>query len=318
MKWFGLKKIKGLLTKGVSMDYESPSFDPESYSTNERMKLLEAKVEFLQDEVSGLRRRLRWSDAGKIGELPLSQQTRESFDFQWRSLPEGHAMLSSGEWKEGVTDTICTFSDLPAEWFKGKKAMDAGCGQGRWTYGFGKLGVGSCTSFDVSEHGLERTREITKEFSSGFTVSKKNILEDLEVSSDFDLVWCFGVLHHTGDTYRGFQNLVKCVKPGGYLFLMIYGEPRRNDRGDYEYYHDVFDMRCRLRNLPFQEKIKRVEEKYGKKYLHGYFDAISPEINDLYRWDELVGWLIAAGFEDIKRTLPDHPNHHVVARKKTV
>lgn len=52
-----------------------------------------------------------------------------------------------------------------------------------------------------------------------------------------------------------------------------------------------------------------------KDYVHGYFDAISPEINDLYRWDEIIGWLKSAGFEDIKRTLSDHPNHHVIARK---
>ncbi|MBN1292797.1 MAG: hypothetical protein JXB48_13230 [Candidatus Latescibacteria bacterium] len=97
---------------------------------------------------------------------------------------------------------------------------------------------------------------------------------------------------------------------------MLYGEPRANDLGDYNYYHEIFDMRCKTKNLPFEEKVKVLAQKYDKDHLHGYFDAISPEINDLYRWDEIVGWLINAGFENIKRTLPDHPNHHIIARKK--
>ena len=49
--------------------------------------------------------------------------------------------------------------------------------------------------------------------------------------------------------------------------------------------------------------------------LHGYFDAISPAINDLYRWDELVSWFVDAGFTDIKRTDPG-TNHHMVGRRK--
>ena len=298
------------------MDYNIPTYDPGQFSQDERIRLLEAKVAFLLDEVSGLRSLIRHLVSEKMDILPIFQQTKDSFDFQWDQLPEGYQLLSSDDWKDGVCDTICKFTGLPAEWFNGKRIMDAGCGQGRWTYGFGKLKAGSCEAFDISDAGIANTIEIAKEFGDSFKVYKKNILESLQFPvEDFDLVWCFGVLHHTGNTYGGFQNLVKHVKPGGYLFLMLYGEPRPNDLGDYTYYHEIYDMRCRIKNLPFREKVGKFEEKYEKDYVHGYFDAISPEINDLYRWDEIVGWLKSAGFEDIKRTLPDHPNHHVIARK---
>ena len=73
-------------------------------------------------------------------------------------------------------------------------------------------------------------------------------------------------------------------------------------------------MRFRIKNLPFREKVRKLEEKYKKDQVHGYFDAISPDINDLYRWDEIVSWFIKAGFKDVKRTIA-HPNHHVIARK---
>jgi hypothetical protein len=36
---------------------------------------------------------------------------------------------------------------------------------------------------------------------------------------------------------------------------------------------------------------------HGEKYIHGYFDAKSPAINDLYRWEVLVMWLRMEGFK---------------------
>ena len=52
----------------------------------------------------------------------------------------------------------------------------------------------------------------------------------------------------------------------------------------------------------------------GDEYVHGYFDAIAPPINDLHTFEEIEGWLIEAGFVDIKRTVPSR-NIHVIGRK---
>ena len=54
----------------------------------------------------------------------------------------------------------------------------------------------------------------------------------------------------------------------------------------------------------------------GEKHIHGYFDAISPPINDLYTFEELQGWLLGEGFENIARTV-DTRNHHIIARLKS-
>ncbi len=297
------------------MTYEPPAFSARKRSRGARIRLLEAKVEYLLDEVSQVRSLLRHLVAANPGSLPLFEQTRDSFDYQWRNLPEGHAMPSSPEWRGRALDDVVHFTGLPRDWFRGKKVMDAGCGQGRWSRAFAELRVGRLVSFDISPAGLARTREILAPFAERVEVHPRNILEDLAFDRDFDLVWCFGVLHHTGNTYRAFQNIQKHVKPGGHLFLMLYTEPRPDRPDDYAYYHEMFDMRCRLRNLPFEDKVRRIEERYGRELLHGSFDAISPEVNDLYRWDEIVSWLLAAGFTDVTRTT-DQPNHYVVARRK--
>lgn len=280
-----------------------------------RVELLEAKVAYLLDEVSGLRSLVRHIVSDHQGQTPIVGQTQASFDYQWRCLPEGHAMLSNPAFKARVANQICEYAALPADWFQNKTVMDAGSGQGRWTYGFGKLGVKRCVSCDISEGGLTRTAAIAAEFGERIQVVRKDIREDLGYDDEFDLVWCYGVLHHTGNTYLAFRNLAKCVKPGGYLFVMIYGEPRSDIPDDYLYYHEMFTVRNELRNRPFEQKVAILNERYGPELLHGYFDAISPAINDLYRWDELASWFVEAGFTDIKRTDPG-PNHHVIGQRK--
>jgi SAM-dependent methyltransferase len=296
------------------MTYEPPAFDAGRLSRRERIRLLEAKVAFLLDEVSALRSVVRHLAAGNRDLLANVRQTQDSFDYQWRDLPDGHAMLNNPDWKAAAVDQIIGYTGLPRNWFRGARVLDAGCGQGRWTYGFGMLEVGRCVSIDISPAAIERTTQVAKAFGDRVTVLRKDLLQDLELTADFDLVWCFGVLHHTGDTYRAFQNVARRVKPGGYLFLMIYAEPRADRADAYQYHHEIADMRSRLRHLPFEEKVARMEQKYGKALLHGHFDAISPEITDLYRWDEIVSWVLGAGFDDVRRTA-DIPNHCLIARR---
>jgi len=38
----------------------------------------------------------------------------------------------------------------------------------------------------------------------------------------FDYVQCLGVLHHTGDAYKGFKNILKLLKPNGYIAVGLY------------------------------------------------------------------------------------------------
>ena len=45
----------------------------------------------------------------------------------------------------------------------------------------------------------------------------------------------------------------------------------------------------------------------------GWFDAVSPTINDTYSYYEIALWLLQMGFDDIQRTV-NASSHHIMAR----
>jgi SAM-dependent methyltransferase len=263
---------------------------------------------------------MRYVAVAVVRDLQLARQTHESFDFQWDRLPQGRYMLENEQFRKEATGYVSEYTAMPTEWFAGKKVADVGCGLGRYSWALCKLGA-SVLSIDQSQYGLQRTKEACKGFPS-HRIHHADLLEPLTVGETFDLVWCYGVLHHTGDTYRAFKNIVPLVRPGGYLFLMIYGEPRWGIASDYAAVNEYEDWRRKTRNMDLQGKLEAIrkgmnEKKFsviGEEHIHGYFDAIAPAINDLYPWEEVEGWLLETGFQNMKRTV-DTRNHHVIAQK---
>jgi SAM-dependent methyltransferase len=293
---------------------------PVKWPAEDRVAYLESVVDYLLWQTSNQAVLLRHLAASIAPDLPSVRQTKDSFDFQWAEIPIGRHMLGHPEFRKEATGYVTEFTRLPADWFKGKRVIDVGCGMGRYSWALCQLGA-DVLSLDQSEHGLRETAEACKDFPS-HRVQQIDLLQPLSIAEPADLVWCFGVLHHTGDTYGAFRNIVPLVKPGGYLYLMIYGEPRRRIGTDFAEINEYEEWRHRTANLDLRSKLKAVREHMaaggfrvkGEEYIHGYFDAISPAINDLHRFEEIESWMIEAGFVDITRTV-DTRNLHLVGRK---
>src|SRR5208283_1570555 len=124
----------------------------------DRLLDLNETVKYLEYQCSRLSSIVRYLAAPLIHELPTIQQTRQSFDFQWNKIPEGRFMLSNKEFRKEAPAYVCEFTGLPEGWFKDKKVIDVGCGQGRYSWALCKLGA-EVMSVDQSEHGLARTAE---------------------------------------------------------------------------------------------------------------------------------------------------------------
>jgi SAM-dependent methyltransferase len=227
------------------------------------------------------------------------QQTLSSFDYQWRCLSEGDGMLSDAWFKENVCQILTEFTGVAPAWFQGKRVLDAGSGNGRWSYGLLKLGA-NVMAVDFSESGLERTKA-SCEFSDQLETAKVNLLDPPKEirGRRFDMVYSFGVLHHTGDTFTALRNVADLVADDGLIFLYLYGSAswslKKSIRNNW--------VRVRLAGLTFDEKIETLRQLYPERDPHQCFDLLSPVINERLKFDDVKLELERLGFVDVVQTI---------------
>jgi SAM-dependent methyltransferase len=280
----------------------------------DRMRLLEAKVEFLLDENYRVKSLLRLLPEASKALAKLRDYQISTFDYQWADIIYHDEYLSNSSWRENASLDVAARAGVSVDWFKSKQILDCGCGPGRHAWVFGSLGA-DVTAFDLAGRALEMARKATAEFPN-VTIEMRSITSPLPYPKDYDLVWSYGVLHHTGDTFGALRNIAQHVKLGGRIYLMLYAEPRRNNIFDFQYQHEVTTMREATRHLNFNKKSIFCERVEGPRHTLAWFDAISSEINDLYTFEEIRAHLSGLGFDDIRRTMPDETMHNIVAVRK--
>lgn len=230
------------------------------------------------------------------GPLPKKRlETIKSFNYQWKHLSEAPYLLSDEKWRENVSNYIMDELEATREDLYGKRVLDAGCGNGRWAYGFVQLGC-EVFAFDTSDSGVAYARERIK----GGTFNVANVLDlagllKLYSEESFDIIWSWGVLHHTGNSKLGFENLTKFVKPSGMIHLYLYGEKSRWNA----FLRFVFNL------FPFKIRIflSKLLSKVNNASPHSNFDAFSPTISSSHTEAEIKHWFEENGFI-FKRVYP--------------
>lgn len=114
--------------------------------------------------------------------------------------------------------------------FHGKSFLDAGSGSGLFSLAAQKLGA-NVTSFDYDPKSVECTRELRDKHGCdkvNWKIEEGSVIDVKYMSriGSFDFVYCWGVLHHTGDMFSGFENISNVLDENGKLFIAIY-----NDQG---------------------------------------------------------------------------------------
>lgn len=121
-----------------------------------------------------------------------------------------------------VEPHIPNFADFP-HW-EGKRVLEIGCGIGTDTINFARAGA-EVTAVDLSGKSLDIARK------RAYVYGLKNIkfvqanVEDLTETlsaNSFDLVYAFGVVHHTPHPEAALEQMAVVLKPGGVLKLMVY------------------------------------------------------------------------------------------------
>ena len=124
---------------------------------------------------------------------------------------------------------------LGVESLTGKTFLDIGSGSGLFSLAAARLGA-HVRSFDFDPRSVACTRELKRRYLPNrhdWHIEEGSALDEHYVASlgKFDVVYSWGVLHHTGEMWRALENAASRVADGGKLFIAIY-----NDQGIRSHY----------------------------------------------------------------------------------
>lgn len=114
---------------------------------------------------------------------------------------------------------------------KGKTFLDVGSGSGLFSLAARRLGASIC-SFDFDPQSVACTKELKQRYfpnDSHWNIQEGSVLdkEYLAQLGQFDVVYSWGVLHHTGFMWRALENVIPLVAGEGKLFIAIYNDQGR-------------------------------------------------------------------------------------------
>lgn len=107
----------------------------------------------------------------------------------------------------------------------GKKVLDIGCGSGVHEIGFYMLGCRDLIAIDYDKNSIIATKQTLAKFcpESDFKVLQGDILSEESLSlGKFDIVYSWGVLHHTGNLVEAIRNASSLVADKGHLAIALY------------------------------------------------------------------------------------------------
>ncbi len=144
-----------------------------------------------------------------------------SFGENWYEYVKAHFS------QERVTlarDHLAGF--LGTEDLKGLDFVDVGCGSGIHSLAAMQLGAERTVSFDLDPMSVRAATQVREKIGSpeNWTIMEGSALdpEFLAGLGQFDVVYSWGVLHHTGRMWEAVRNAATLVKPGGRFYIALY------------------------------------------------------------------------------------------------
>jgi len=175
-----------------------------------------------------------------------ARQARMGGGYNWRLMTQHAQEITSGErfeFGDNWTRFLTTLRDeriaqaeasletmLGGSSLQGRSFLDLGCGSGLFSLAARRLGA-RVHSVDYDPRSVACATELRRRYfpdDPSWRIEEGSALDTKYLLSlgKFDVVYSWGVLHHTGAMWEALQNAATVVAPGGRLFISIY-----NDQG---------------------------------------------------------------------------------------
>ncbi|MDW6020964.1 class I SAM-dependent methyltransferase [Mesorhizobium sp. BAC0120] len=145
-----------------------------------------------------------------------TEDTRFEFGQNWSNYSKGISQTELEFARIGVQKLLPENFD-PA----GKSFLDIGSGSGLHAVAASRLGFGPIVAVDYDPKSVETTKRTAASFGADIEAFRDDILHSA-VDQKFDVVYSWGVLHHTGDLDEAVRQAKARVKPGGLFIIAIY------------------------------------------------------------------------------------------------
>lgn len=191
---------------------------------------------------------------------------------------------------------------LECDSLEGKTFLDIGSGSGLFSLAARRLGA-KVHSLDFDSNSYACTKELRNRYfpnDANWRVEQGSALDAdyLESLGKFDIVYSWGVLHHTGEMWRALRNAVIPTKHGGKLFIAIYNDTGSQARR----WHWIKKTYCRLpRILKTPFTIAAILPDEGKALIKSLI-TLSPfeyirswthykTERGMNRWHDIIDWV---------------------------
>jgi len=123
--------------------------------------------------------------------------------------------------KYKVEPHILSFAEF--EKYKSKHVLEVGCGIGTAAQSFSENGA-IYTGIDLSDYSISLAQKRFNLFQLNGTLFTHDIEKPLNTNNQYDLVYSFGVLHHTPNINIALKNIYSVLKEGGEFKCMLYAK----------------------------------------------------------------------------------------------